>query len=132
MTLSDIKFFRDTLGFIDEQRRLDDAKRLIIPPRSQAFMEKIIEQSEGKEVDGKGMVEVNLSEIYKKFKDDQSNIGQDDFLDVVSQGLAQEIVVGDKQAFLSKVKIVEIRKLYPIIQFVNRINDLNDEKIEKS
>ena len=46
--------------------------------------------------------------------------------------LAQEIVVGDKQAFLSRVKILEIRKLYPIIQFVNRINDLNDEKIVKS
>ncbi len=132
LTLADIQFFRDTLGFIDEQRRLDDAKRLIIPPRSQAFMEKIIEQTEGKDVEKDGTVEVNLSEIYKKFKENQSNIGQDDFLDVVSQGLAQEIVVGDKQAFLSRVKILEIRKLYPIIQFVNRINDLNDEKVVKS
>ena len=43
VTLAKIKFFRDALGFIDEQRRLDDAKRLIIPPRSQAFMEKIID-----------------------------------------------------------------------------------------
>lgn len=132
ITLLKVKFFREALGFIDEQRRLDDAKRLIIPPRSQAFMEKIIEQTEEKEVDKNGLVEVNLSEIYKKFKEDQSNIGQDDFLEVVSQGLAQEIVVGEKQAFLSKVKIVEIRKLFPIIQFINRINDLNDEKIVKS
>ena len=31
---------------------------------------------------------------------------------------------------LSRVKIVELKKLYPIIQFINRINDLNDEKLK--
>ena len=132
LTLKNIKFFRIALDFIDEQRRLDDAKRTIIPPRSQAFMEKIIEQTEGKEIDSDGTVEVNLSEIYASFKEDQSTIGQDDFLDVVSQGLADEIVVGGNQAHLSRVKIIELKKLFPIIQFINRINELNDDKITKS
>ena len=128
----EIKFFRDALDFIDGQRRLDDAKRLIIPPRSQAFMEKIIEQAEGQEIGRDGNFEVNLTEIYKIFRDNQSNIGQDDFLDLVSQGLAEEIVVGENQIFLSKVKMSEIRKMFPIIQFINRINQLNEEKIDKS
>ncbi|MDC0255688.1 cyclic nucleotide-binding domain-containing protein [Bacteriovoracales bacterium] len=126
------KFYKGALDFLNEQRRLDDKKRVIIPPRSEAFMEKIIEQLEGVEPDGDGKCEVNLSKIIEEFKSKNISVGQEDFLDVISQGLAEEIVVASNNEYVSLVKIEDLKVLFPFIRFINKINRLNEEKATKA
>ena len=120
-------FFKETLMFIDEQRRLEQNKRLNIPPRSEAFMAKILEELQETEQEPKGTFEVDLIKMCEDFKAKKKPIGKEDFSVIVSQGLAQEVVEGK-----GTVDIEKIKSIYPVIKFNNIIEKINEEKAEKS
>lgn len=125
--LTNENFFIENLKFIDEQRRLEQNKRLVIPPRSEAFMAKILEQFEATEQEPKGTFEVDLVKICEDFKTKKMPVGKEDFLKIVSQGLAQEVVEGK-----GSVEIDKIMSIFPVIKFNNIIEKINEEKAEKS
>ena len=125
--LTNQDFFKESLKFIDEQRRLEKNKRLNIPPRSEAFMAKILEQFKETEQEPEGTFEVDLNKICEGFKEKKLPIGKEDFSIIVSQGLAQEVVEGK-----GSVEIEKIIKIFPVIKFNNRIEKINEEKAEKN
>ena len=132
LVLINSNFFKNALQFIDQQRRLDEKKRINIPPRSESFMEKIIEQLDGIQADTKGFSEVNLTKIIEGFKERKLPIGKEDFLIIVSQGLAEEVILDQGDEAHSKVNIVKVRELFPLIRFINTIEKINKEKADKA
>ena len=100
---SNQNFFKESLKFIDEQRRLEQNKRLNIPPRSEAFMAKILNNLNETEQEPKGTFEVDLVKICEDFKTKKQSIGKEDFSVIVSQGLAQEVVEGKGSVEIEKI-----------------------------
>ena len=120
-------FFVEALQFIDKQRRLEENKRLSIPPRSETFMAKILEQFQETEQEPQGKFEFDFIKICEDFKAKKIPIGKEDFTTIVSQGLAEEIAEGK-----GSVDIEKISKIYPVIKFKNIVEKINEAKAEKA
>lgn len=118
---------RAMVVFLNSQRLSDDSKKLKISNKCERFLSRIIEQINVK--GGTNPKEpVNISVILDDFKERGVPITQEDLCDAITAGLAEDILVGNKNELTSVIAIERLRKIFPAIRMDNSIKRINEEK----
>lgn len=123
--------FRTFQVFFNAQRSMKDDKKLIITPKCEKFLQKVVEQIEGKELhDGK--IEVDLSEIVSYFKTHNIPVALEDFQGAQKAKFAGEYKMDESEKITCILNADYFSKMYPVVRFMNALTRANDEKAKKN
>lgn len=131
VTVANVERLRGISAFLDNQRRVDDAKKLKISNKCERFLKRIIDQVVIKGFQGPS-VEVDISSILLDFKERNVPIVDSDLKDAVDAGLCDDIIVGSANKLFSKVNADKLMKIFPAIKLMNAIEKVNEEKAGKT
>jgi CRP/FNR family cyclic AMP-dependent transcriptional regulator len=113
--------------FFNTQRTLRDDKKMVISPKCEKFIVKVMEECEkGENVDGK--VEIELTKIVAYFKEYNLGITLDDFQGAKNAKFCGEYKMGDNNSISTAINYDYLKKMYPVVRFMNAINRVNDAK----
>jgi CRP/FNR family cyclic AMP-dependent transcriptional regulator len=119
--------FRIFQVFFNTQRALRDEKKLIISTKCEKFIIKVMEESANLPiVDGK--VEIDLTKLVNHFKEYNLGITLDDFQGAKNAKFCGEYRMDDKNNVSTTVNIDYLRKMFPVVRFMNALNRVNDLK----
>lgn len=119
--------FRIFQVFFNTQRSLRDEKKLIISPKCEKFIVKVMEECEKlEEVDGK--VELEISNIVAYFKEYNMGITLDDFQGAKNAKFCGEYKMGEKGVISATINMELVRRMFPVIRFMNALNRVNELK----
>ncbi len=117
--------------FVNTQRSLRDEKKLIISPKCEKFVVKVIEECEKLPiVDGK--VELEISKIVTYFKEYNLGITLDDFQGAKNAKFCGEYRMDDKNNISTTVNYDYVKKMFPVVRFMNALNRHNESKLKGS
>jgi hypothetical protein len=119
--------FRIFQVFFNTQRALRDDKKLIISTKCEKFIVKVMEESASLPiVDGK--VEIDLTKLVSHFKEYNLGISLDDFQGAKNAKFCGEYKMDDKNNVSTTVNIDYLRKMFPVVRFMNALNRVNELK----
>jgi CRP/FNR family cyclic AMP-dependent transcriptional regulator len=119
--------FRIFQVFFNTQRALRDDKKLIISTKCEKFIIKVMEESANLPiVDGK--VEIDLTKLVSHFKEYNLGITLDDFQGAKNAKFCGEYKMDDKNNVSTTVNIDYLRKMFPVVRFMNALNRVNELK----
>jgi len=119
--------FKFLMSFLNNQRRLEDNKKLTISPKCEMFLKKIMDQITIKGIKGTA-IEADISAILDDFAASGTSISETDLKEAIDQGLCDDLVVGDENRISSTVNYDQIVKMYPAIKLMNAIERANELK----
>ncbi len=119
--------FRIFQVFFNTQRMMKDDKKLIINPKCEKFIIKVLEQVDGIE-SGDGIVEADLSIILKYFKDHNVSMVLDDFQGARNAKFCGEYKMESNGRVTAMINIDYLKKMFPVVRFMNSINRVNEAK----
>jgi CRP-like cAMP-binding protein len=119
--------FRIFQVFFNTQRMMKDDKKLIITPKCEKFIIKVLEQVDGIE-SGDGIVEADLSIILKYFKDHNISMVLDDFQGARNAKFCGEYKMESSGRVTAMINIDYLKKMFPVVRFMNSINRVNEAK----
>ncbi|MEA9355552.1 cyclic nucleotide-binding domain-containing protein [Bacteriovorax sp. PP10] len=119
--------FRMFQVFFNTQRSLRDEKKLHISSKCEKFMVRVMEECSSLPiVDGK--VDIELSKIVSHFKEYNLGITLDDFQGAKNAKFCGEYRMGENNSISSTINIDYMRKMYPVVRFMNALNRVNELK----
>jgi len=119
--------FRIFQVFFNTQRGLREDKKLIISPKCEKFIIKVMEEcSSLPVVDGK--VDIELSKIVSYFKEYNMGISLDDFQGAKNAKWCGEYRMGENNSISTTINIDKMRQMYPVVRFMNALNRVNELK----
>lgn len=119
--------FRIFQVFFNTQRALRDDKKLIISTKCEKFIIKVMEESATQPiVDGK--VEIDMTKIVSHFKEYNLGITLDDFQGAKNAKFCGEYKMDDKNNVSTTVNIDYVRRMFPVVRFMNALNRVNELK----
>lgn len=119
--------FRIFQVFVNTQRSLRDEKKLVISPKCEKFLVKVIEECESlPAIDGK--VDLEISKIVTYFKEYNLGITLDDFQGAKNAKFCGEYRMDDKNNISTTINIDYLRKMFPVVRFMNSLNRHNELK----
>lgn len=119
--------FRIFQVFFNTQRSLRDEKKLTITAKCEKFLIKVMEECDALPVvDGK--VDLEISKIAAHFKQYNMGITLDDFEGAKKAKFCGEYRMGENGSISTTINIDYLRKMYPVIRFMNALNRLNELK----
>jgi CRP/FNR family cyclic AMP-dependent transcriptional regulator len=121
--------FRIFQVFFNAQRSMKDDKKLIISNKCEKFLLKALEQVEGLEVEN-GVVEVDLSKIVNYFKEYNIPISLDDFQGARNAKFCGEYKMEDSGRITAMLNVDYLKKMFPVVRFMNALNRVNDAKAQ--
>lgn len=113
--------------FLNSQRRLEDDKKVNISSKGERFLTRIVEQFKKQGVE-KPKAKADISAILSDFKERKVPITDDDFKEIVSNGLAEDILVGEGNQLTSVVYYDKVVKILPSIRLNNAVKKINEAK----
>jgi len=113
--------------FFNTQRSMKDDKKLTISSKGERFLMKALEQVEGVEPVNDG-VEVDLSRIVDSFKEYNVSIVLEDFQGARNAKFCGEYRMDDSGRVSTTLNIDYVKKMLPVVRFMNAINRVNDAK----
>ncbi|MCB9091876.1 MAG: cyclic nucleotide-binding domain-containing protein [Halobacteriovoraceae bacterium] len=132
----DVNFLRSLFVFYNGEKYLTDDKRLNIGSKTKTFLEELYlginkgtmkaEEPEGKKVSPWKMVDV--SPILSEFKYRNISINVDDLDDAREAKIVGEAYVVSDSEMKLEVSIERLKKLMPIIRFMDAFNKVNESK----
>ncbi len=123
--------FRIFQVFFNTQRSLRDEKKLIISPKCEKFLIKVMEECESLPVvDGK--VDLEISKVVAHFKQYNLPITMDDFDGAKKAKFCGEYRMGENNVITTTIHIDYLKKMYPVIRFMNALNRVNELKAKGS
>jgi len=123
----DIESFRSMAVFLNQQKNVEDAKKLHISNKCGRFIKAIIDQLKGRELkDPEG--QADLTEILDNFKLKKIDVTDEDLKEAVDAGLCSDIMVGEGNQLTTVAKFDQMKKTYPSIKMINAIKKINEEK----
>lgn len=133
ISTKDILIFKELFLFFNQQRNLADDAKILVSPRCEKFLQKILVQARtnGLKCDEAGMVSIDIGEIMDFFQAKKINISEEDLRDAVKQGFVEEVEVNEETGLTSQVNLTKLEKTYPAIKLTNAINALNEAKDAK-
>ncbi|CAM9951752.1 unnamed protein product [Chrysoparadoxa australica] len=117
--------FRSITIFLNQQKLVEDAKKLKISPKCERFLSRIIEQLKTAD---KPQAMADISAILADFKERSVPISDEDFKDAITAGLAEDLLVGEGNKLTSVINIDKLRMVFPAIRMQNAIKRVNDQK----
>jgi hypothetical protein len=127
LIVKDPEIFRVFQVFFNTQRSMKDDKKLTISAKGEKFLLKALEQVEGVEPVNDG-VEVNLSKIVDSFKEYNIPIILEDFQGARNAKFCGEYKMDDSGRVSTTLNIDYVKKMLPVVRFMNAINRVNDAK----
>ncbi|MFA6236466.1 MAG: cyclic nucleotide-binding domain-containing protein [Bacteriovorax sp.] len=121
--------FRIFQVFFNAQRSMKDDKKLTITNKCEKFIIKVLEQCEGAEVTN-GVVEVDLSKVVSYFKEYNIPIALEDFQGARNAKFCGEYAMDDSGRVTAMFNIDYVRKMFPVVRFMNALNRVNDQKAQ--
>lgn len=119
--------FRMFQVFFNTQRSLRDDKKLHISSKCEKFMVRVMEECSSLPiVDGK--VDIELSKIVSHFKEYNLGITLDDFQGAKNAKFCGEYRMGENNSISTTINIDYMRKMYPVVRFMNALNRVNELK----
>lgn len=122
--LERIKF---VMGFLNTQRRTDDAKKLKISYKCESFLKKILDQLTLKGETGTG-IECDISVILSDFEKKGTPMSEEDLRDAIQHKFCDDLVVGEANRITSTVNYDLLKKMFPAIKLMNAIERANEAK----
>ena len=115
--------------FVNTQRSLRDEKKIVISPKCEKFVTKVMEECEKLEVvDGK--VDVEISKIVSYFKEYNVGITLDDFQGAKNAKFCGEYRMDDKNNITTTINYDYVKKMFPVIRFMNALTRHNESKLK--
>lgn len=131
MLVKEPEMFRIFQVFFNSQRVMRDDKKLTISHKCEKFLIKVLETVEGKDApDGK--IEVDLSAIVNHFKEYNLGITLEDFQGAKNAKFCGEYKMEDNGTILTTINLDYLKKMFPVVRFMNAINRVNDVKAQAS
>ncbi|MGZ3787600.1 MAG: Crp/Fnr family transcriptional regulator [Bacteriovorax sp.] len=121
--------FRIFQVFFNTQRVMKDDKKLIISHKCEKFLIKVMEQVEGQDAP-EGKIEVDLSAIVSHFKEYNIGITLDDFQGARNAKFCGEYKMEDNGRVTTILNLDYLRRMFPVVRFMNALNRLNDAKAQ--
>jgi len=119
--------FRIFQVFINTQRTLRDDKKININAKCERFINKVMETlDESQVIDGS--VEVSLTKVINHFKEYNIPVTLDDFTGAKNAKFCGEYKMGDNGEIKTIFHLDYVRRMYPVIKFMNAINKVNEAK----
>lgn len=119
--------FRIFQVFFNTQRSLRDDKKLHISSKCEKFMVRVMEECSSLPiVDGK--VDIELSKIVSHFKEYNLGISLDDFQGAKNAKFCGEYRMGENNSITATINIDYMRRMYPVVRFMNALNRVNELK----
>ncbi len=127
LVAEDLEIFRSMLIFFNTQSLLEDAKKLIIPPKTENFLRHMIEdcEKEGKTTESSS---ISISKIQKIFELKGERLREEDLTAAIELGLAEEIMINGEGELSTVINYPKVKKLLPSIGLMNAIAKKNDAK----
>lgn len=122
--LERIKFL---MGFLNTQRRTDDAKKLKISYKCETFLKKILDQLTLKGETGDA-VQCDISVILKEFETKGLVMSGEDLRDAMTHKFCDDLVVGEANKISCAVNYDYLKKMFPAIKLMNAIERANEAK----
>ena len=110
---------------------MKDEKKLLISNKCEKFLIKALEQVESSEVIN-GVVEVDLTKIVNYFKEYNIGISLDDFQGARNAKFCGEYKMEDNGRITAPLNVDYLKKMFPVVRFMNAINRVNDAKAQVS
>lgn len=123
--------FRIFQVFFNTQRGLRDDKKLMISSKCEKFILKVMDEA-SKIPDAGPQVEIDLTKIVNHFKEYNLPITLDDFQGAKNAKFCGEYKMDDKNNVSTMVNIDYLRKMFPVVRFMNAINRINELKAKAS
>jgi CRP/FNR family cyclic AMP-dependent transcriptional regulator len=119
--------FRIFQVFFNTQRSLREEKKLIISPKCEKFIIKVMDECESRPViDGK--VEVDLSKILAQFKEYNLGIVLDDFQGAKNAKFCGEYKMAEDNTISADINIDYLKRMFPVVRLMNALNHINELK----
>lgn len=119
--------FRIFQLFFNTQRTLREDKKMNISPKCEKFIVKVMEECEKlPQVEGK--VDIELSKVVAYFKEYNIGITLDDFAGAKAAKFCGEYRMGDDNSISTTINYDYLKKMFPVVRFMNAINRVNDLK----
>jgi len=119
--------FRNMAVFLNQQKNVEDAKKLVISNKCGTFIKAIINQ-----LTVKGTKDpeapADLSSILDDFKAKGIDVNDEDLKDAVVAGLCTDIMVGEGNKLSCVAKFEQMKKIYPSVKMINAVKKINHEK----
>ncbi|MBY0412625.1 MAG: cyclic nucleotide-binding domain-containing protein [Bdellovibrionales bacterium] len=118
--------FRIFQVFFNTQRSLRDEKKLVISSKCEKFIVKVMEEC-GKLPIVDGKVDLEISKIVAHFKEYNLGITLDDFQGAKNAKFCGEYRM-EGNTITTTVNLDYMRRMYPVIRFMNALNRINELK----
>lgn len=113
--------------FFNTQRSLRNDKKIIISNKCEKFLEKVIEECANLPIQ-EGLVDLELTKLTAHFKEYNIGITLDDFQGAKNAKFCGEYRMGEDNSITASINIDYLKKMFPVIRFMNAINRVNDLK----
>ncbi len=123
--------FRIYQVFFNAQRALRDDAKIKISDKCEKFLLKVIEECDSLQATN-GKVEIDLTQITTYFKEFNIPIKLDDFIGAKNAKFCGEYKMGDNNAISTEIYIDYLRKMFPVVRFMNALNRVNDARAKAS
>ncbi len=120
--------FRSIAVFMNQQRLVDDAKKITISSKCERFLSRVLLQLKSAD---KPQAMADISAILNHFKEGNVPITDEDFQDAIKSGLAEDVLVGEGNKLTSVVHIEKLRMVYPALVMQNAVKKINESKAKQ-
>ncbi|WP_408097475.1 Crp/Fnr family transcriptional regulator [Peredibacter sp. HCB2-198] len=138
LTLKHVELIRQVFIYYNSERHLPEEKKIQIGEKCQTLIAKMIERAEGavstipnlkpdSDYKPKFTQYYNLTNVLKEFQEENVAIGSDQTADGKNLSIFGEVLI-DNAGTMVEIDFEKMKKLYPIIRFMNAIKKLNQEK----
>lgn len=121
--------FRLISMFLNQQKLLEDEKKIKVSVKCERLLSRVIEQLAGAT---KPKAVANISAILNDFKERNVPITDEDYKDAIVAGLAEDILVGEANQLTSVVHIERLRRIFPALRLQNAIKRINEQKASQN
>jgi CRP-like cAMP-binding protein len=123
--------FRIFQVFFNTQRSMKDDKKLIISNKCEKFLIKVLDQI-GDQETPEGKIEVDLSAIVNYFKEYNIPISLEDFQGARNAKFCGEYKMEDSGKITAIINVDYLKKMFPVVRFMNALNRTNDAKANQN
>lgn len=128
LVLRSLERLRSYFIFYNTEKHLGDDKKLKIPKKGQMFLENLWKKLKNDPPTDDGLTLVNVNDLLEHWKNQKVNITVEHLSEARDQGLVGENILNDDNEVCVEVNFIKLDKMLPQIQFLNRVNDSNEQK----
>jgi CRP/FNR family transcriptional regulator, cyclic AMP receptor protein len=122
----DVEMFRSMMVFLNMQRSQDDSKKMVISPKCEFLLKKMIEQALVK-----GLRDAEVSIDITSILNEHPDYTPEDIKDGVVAGFCDDVLVGEGNKLACTFYLEKTKKVFPSLRLINAIKKVNEAMASK-